>query len=42
MKSGRVPFLLAALAAHLRIVLLEFAVETVRGRGERVTEPART
>ena len=40
-KSGSVRALLAALAAHLRRELLEFAVERVRGRGERVAKPGR-
>ena len=38
--SGRVPFILAALAAHLRREPLEFAVETVRGRSEQVPDHA--
>ena len=40
-KSGHVSALLAALAARLRRESLEFAVEAVRGRGERVATPGR-
>ena len=35
-KTGPGPALLAALAAHLRRQPIEFAVKTVRGRGEQV------
>ena len=40
-KSGHSRVFLAALAAHLRCVLIEFAVENVRGRSERVAAPGR-
>ena len=40
-KSGRVPVLLAAFAAHLRREPLEFPVQTVRGRGEQAADPGR-
>ena len=40
-KSGRVPVLLAAFAAHLHREPLEFPVQTVRGRGEQAADPGR-
>eukprot|EP00964_Phaeocystis_antarctica_P020710 scaffold11459_cov64-Phaeocystis_antarctica.AAC.5 len=40
-KSGRSRVFLAALAVHLRREPIEFAVETVRDRGERVAAPSR-
>ena len=38
-KSGHVLTLLTALAVHLRREPIEFAVETVRGRGEQMVAP---
>jgi hypothetical protein len=39
-ENGRVPAVLAARAAHIRLEPLEFAFEAVRSRGERAAEPA--
>lgn len=40
-KNGPIPALLAALAARLRRQPVELAVDTLRGRGERVAAPGR-
>lgn len=40
-KNGPIPALRAALAARLRRQPVELAVDTLRGRGERVAAPGR-